>query len=133
MSAESAGEEPAEGQESAQDEVCVQFFQSPPMDGAGAVCRLEEAETVSVTITAWQDEAFTAQVTDPGSCDFLQAGDEVLVWFEAGTEVLLCDGTVFSYDGEGAQRPGLRPGGGGRRWPSPSPAARRTRPSGCTP
>ena len=71
LSAESAGEEPAEGQESAQDEVCIQFFQSPPMDGAGAVCRLEEAETVSVTITAWQDEAFTAQVTDPGGCDFL--------------------------------------------------------------
>ena len=105
MSAESAGEEPAEGQESAQDEVCVQFFQSPPMDGAGAVCRLEEAETVSVTITAWQDEAFTAQVTDPGSCDFLQAGDEVLVWFEAGTEVLLSDGTVFSCDGEAPNAP----------------------------
>ena len=105
LSAESAGEEPAEGQESAQDEVCVQFFQSPPMDGAAAVCRLEEAETVSVTITAWQDEAFTAQVTDPGSCDFLQAGDEVLVWFEAGTEVLLSDGTVFSYDGEAPNAP----------------------------
>lgn len=105
LSAEPAGEEPAEGQESAQDEVCVQFFQSPPMDGAGAVCRLEEAETVSVTITAWQDEAFTAQVTDPGSCDFLQAGDEVLVWFEAGTEVLLSDGTVFSCDGEAPNAP----------------------------
>ena len=78
----------------------LQLFQASPEDSAAGVYGLTETETVAVTITAWQDEGFTAQVMDPGDCDFLWAGDEVLVWFEAGTEVHLAGGTVFTYDGE---------------------------------
>lgn len=78
----------------------LQLFQASPEDSAAGVYGLTETETVAVTITAWQDEGFTAQVMDPGDCDFLRAGDEVLVWFEAGTEVHLAGGTVFTYDGD---------------------------------
>ena len=87
------------------EDAVPQLFQAAPEDGAAVGYAIAEVETVAVTITAWRDEGFTAQVTDPGTCAFLQAGDEVLVRFETGAEVFLADGTVFVYDGEAPNAP----------------------------
>lgn len=62
-------------------------------------------DRISVTIDRWQDEGFAATVTAGDSGGIFQTGDTLLVVFEEGTEVLLPDGGVFSYDWEEPNAP----------------------------
>lgn len=101
-----AAEDAAPSTKQTEEEVEAVMTMDPAYsDSEAAVYRLEREETVLLTIDRWQDEGFTATVAAGDGGGVFQAGDTVLAVFEEGTEVLLSDGSEFSYDGEAPNAP----------------------------